>query len=125
MGKHDTAMTQKGRSSADYAVGYGKPPTKTRFQAGKSGNPKGRPKGGETIKSAISKVMGGTFVVTEDGKRRRMPAVEAILRGLMTKATNGDVRAARFLIEQKEKHSKPADPEFNDRPIVNFVIERR
>ena len=28
-----------------YEVGYGKPPQATRFQPGKSGNPKGRPKG--------------------------------------------------------------------------------
>ena len=29
----------------DYTVGYGKPPTATRFKKGQSGNPKGRPKG--------------------------------------------------------------------------------
>ncbi len=31
----------------DGKVGYGKPPKHTRFQAGQSGNPKGRPKKGE------------------------------------------------------------------------------
>jgi hypothetical protein len=38
-------------------------------------------------------------------------AVEAILRGVLTKALKGDVRATKFLIEQKEKHPKPAERE--------------
>ncbi len=29
----------------DYEVGYGKPPSRTRFRSGQSGNPRGRPKG--------------------------------------------------------------------------------
>jgi hypothetical protein len=112
MSKHDTSMTRKRRPSTGYAVGYKKPPAATRFQPGKSGNPKGRPKGGgAAIEDAIFKVMDEPFVVTEGGKRRRMPAVEAILRGLRTKAMNGDVKAASFLIdfliEQKEKHPDP------------------
>ena len=105
-------MVGKGRSSADYAVGYKKPPAATRFQPGKSGNPKGRPQGGgAAIEEAIFKVMDEPLVAAEDGKRRRMPAMEAIFRRLRTKAMNGDVRAAKFLvefhIEQKEKHPDP------------------
>jgi hypothetical protein len=30
---------------SDYKVGYGKPPKSGQFKRGKSGNPKGRPKG--------------------------------------------------------------------------------
>ena len=32
------------KDSADYDIGYGKPPEDTRFKKGQSGNPRGRPK---------------------------------------------------------------------------------
>jgi Family of unknown function (DUF5681) len=35
----------KKASSGDYKVGYGKPPSETRFRKGVSGNPGGRPRG--------------------------------------------------------------------------------
>ena len=51
----DTSTAAKGSSmseppnpletSANYTVGYGRPPRKTRFKKGQSGNPRGRRKG--------------------------------------------------------------------------------
>ena len=41
---------RKDPEAADYVVGYGRPPKATQFAPGKSGNPRGRPKGSRTLK---------------------------------------------------------------------------
>lgn len=41
------------RPDADYAVGYGKPRADPRFKPGRSGNPKGRPKGSKNERPGL------------------------------------------------------------------------
>jgi hypothetical protein len=46
MAKHrKVRLTPPSPESANYGVGYGKPPKASQFSPGQSGNPKGRPKG--------------------------------------------------------------------------------
>jgi len=97
-------------SSPGYSVGYGKPPVATRFQPGRSGNPTGGSKGGKETEATIVRVLNETVVVAERGKTRRMPVEELIVRQQKTKAINGDLKSAKFLLEQKEKYGKPAEP---------------
>ena len=41
----------------DYEVGYGKPPRHTRFEPGRSGNPRGRPSRSKNLSTLLSEAL--------------------------------------------------------------------
>src|SRR4051794_3516641 len=61
-------------------VGYGSPPVATRFKPGKTGNPRGRPRGTVNLATALAKVYTDTLTVREGDKKRRLPRLEALAR---------------------------------------------
>jgi hypothetical protein len=85
-------------SKDDYKVGKGRPPKHTRFKKGQSGNPSGRKKLPDVVEAA-ARVLEKKVSVTEDGVRKKMPAIDAVLIKQLAKAMTGDIRAAEFLIK--------------------------
>jgi hypothetical protein len=81
------------RDPGDYEVGYGKPPNETRFQKGRSGNPKGRPKGRRNWASEVLRVCSEIVAVRTASGPKRMTIYEALLRSETKRAINGDSRA--------------------------------
>lgn len=86
-------------SAADYKVGYGKPPKASRFKAGRSGNPKGRPKHATTIPEALHRRLFAKVPVSENGKRKMITVVEAIFARVAQSSLSGDSRAIGHLIK--------------------------
>jgi hypothetical protein len=85
----------------DYAVGYGKPPTHTRFRKGRSGNPGGRPRGmtaGRATALALKELY-RPVPVREGDKVVKMPAIQAVLRSKVALAAKGNGPAQRALFE--------------------------
>jgi hypothetical protein len=78
---------------SEYKVGYGKPPKSGQFKRGKSGNPKGRPKGSLKLATDLAAELNEQITVREDGKSRRVSKQRALIKSLMAKALQGDVRA--------------------------------
>ena len=82
----------------DYEVGYGKPPKSGQFKEGKSGNPKGRPKGTRNFNTDLEEVLASKVTVTENGKPNKVSSQFAVLMRLREQALAGDPRAiAQFL----------------------------
>ena len=75
----------------DYKVGYGKPPAKTRFQKGKSGNPSGRPRRRNSPKEPLDFLKGliaeftSPITINEAGNKKEVTKLaspaEGCLRG--------------------------------------------
>lgn len=79
-------------------VGYGKPPKHARFQAGQSGNPKGRPKGSMNLAAALNRALREKVIVTEKGRRRSITKLDAAVIGLVNRAAKGDAKATQQLL---------------------------
>jgi hypothetical protein len=76
-----------------YPVGFGKPPRTTRFKKGRSGNPKGRPRGSRTSLTLLEQALSEPVVVTENGQRKKITKGEALMKQVVNKAASGDARA--------------------------------
>lgn len=85
--------------SSDDRVGYGKPPRHSRFQKGRSGNPRGRPMGSQSAAQLARRILNETIVMKQNGQRRTITRREAMLKQLANKGVMGDLRSIREVLD--------------------------
>src|SRR6202022_3972764 len=81
------------------AVGYKMPPQHSRFQPGRSGNPRGKQKGVRNFGTDVKRTLELPVRLNDQGRARRVSTQEAALLRLREKTLKGDARAIVQILE--------------------------
>jgi Family of unknown function (DUF5681) len=112
-------------------VGYGNPPQNFRFKKGRSGNPRGRPKGALNLATVLARTLREKVTIDENGKRKTVSKLEAAIAQLVSRATSGDAQAIRYLcqlVKSAEERSVVVEPTTQlsetDQKVVANILKR-
>ncbi len=81
-----------------YNVGYKRPPLHTRFKPGRSGNPKGRPRGHKNLATLIKEAANEKVTLRIGGRVRQVTKAQAFVIKNFNDALASDEKAARVLM---------------------------
>jgi hypothetical protein len=131
--KRSVESPNKG-TSQHYAVGYGKPPVRSQFKPGISGNAKGRPKNSKNLKTLIRQAMTATISIQEGASTRRVSKIEGVVLRQLQNALKGDDRSAMavvkmamqmgFLEDTDTNRVEAADLSASDEAILQQLLAR-
>ncbi len=115
--------------SDDKNVGYQRPPVRTRFKPGASGNPRGRPKRRPTFRSVLMDELAAPVP-----NQPAISKLQALVKTLVAAAIAGNARAQALLVgaiarigesdDQEPASLMPEDSEILEE-YVNAELERR
>jgi len=124
-------MAGKPKDSSTHDVGYGKPPKHGQFQPGKSGNPRGRPKGSKNLASVVLREARKPVRLNGPGGPRTVTKVEASIMQLANQSAQGDLAAQRQFLalvrvseESLSRDGAPGAPHESDQLVMRSMLRR-
>jgi hypothetical protein len=103
-------------------VGYGNPPAHNRFKKGQSGNPRGRAKGSQNLKTIFNKILGEEVSLKEGSEVRKVSKAEALMRGMVVGALKGDPRNLAMLFRFAEQTGQFQDSAADFTEIRRLIV---
>ncbi|WP_157100588.1 DUF5681 domain-containing protein [Rhodoplanes sp. Z2-YC6860] len=116
------AKAKEAGALPDTTVGYKRPPVQSQFKPGQSGNPSGRPKGSQNLKTLFHKIMREEVQLREGEDVRKITKAEAIMRGLVIGALKGDTRSTGTLLRLAEQMGQFEEEERTEITSIQRVI---
>lgn len=97
----------------DDKVGYRRPPKKSQFQKGKSGNPSGKSRAQTSLADDVSRALKKKVTVTQDGRKKVMRKGEALAEQLVNKGLSQNLGAAKLAadLERQSREARRNEPE--------------
>ena len=92
----------------DSGSGYGKPPKDKQFKKGQSGNPKGRPKHTNNLKTDVTEELQETVVARVGDRTVKISKQRAIVKTVIAKTMKGDPRSANTFLNMFFRTIDPA-----------------
>src|SRR5215510_9869401 len=140
MSPNDNYGREKGKkgntpNQESYRVGYGRPPTATRFKLGISGNPKGRRKKVPSFSEVTEQVLNKTIEMRMGDRLLRMSNREALVHSAIRQALAGKPRLLTVLpaimrYERESLQGGQADADLNlaaedEAILADFFVRQR